>query len=147
MLKLVGSLTGFSLYSVTYTPSSCFKTAGFDKVAPSGTILVPEALPLSLNIMSEGTVCLHVLTPVFHVVEFTRQELQGRDAIVAFCVHGGAVLGTSHIKIEQGALDAVTAGTSLIKTSGIMPWPDLDGRAGIFPWPGVDGRTASPGVL
>lgn len=126
-MRLLKATDGFVLQSVIYVANSCIKENGHVKQLPPGTVVLPEALPISLNLRSAGDVCLPVVSPVIHQVPLTAKDLEGRLSIVAFAVLEGAVLGASSIPVD---LDSLKTTISIQQAGGVT-------TAGVMPWPGI----------
>ena len=92
----------YTVFSVTLTPDSCYAAGPVTEGAPEGVVVVPEAIPLQLQLVRRGEFCLQVITAVGH----TRPNLkfgEGKDRVVCFVVLGSAVLGSATARPEMTA--------------------------------------------
>lgn len=95
----------YTLSSVTLTPNTCFFAGPARVGAPAGVVVLPEVLPVTLELrVRRGPVCLRAITPVHHTLR--NLELgpeHGKTAVAAFTVFEGVVVGSSTIDVRAGA--------------------------------------------
>jgi len=108
---------GYTLHSVTLTPSTCYSAGQAEPGAPDGEIVMPEMQPVTLHIHRTGRFCLDMPTLV-------RQQLPdlcvgtGRDksCIVAFAqlhdadTRSTEVVGRSCIEVPEPGRTKVVDG-------------------------------------
>jgi hypothetical protein len=87
----------YSLHSVTMTPHGCYFSDRVLPGAPSGIVVIPEAIPFQLLIGERRSqVCPMVITPVTHQISDVRLS-SGKTSVVCFVVLNGAVVGSASV--------------------------------------------------
>ena len=94
--------SSFTLDATTHCPDSCYQSAGATVGVPSGVVLVPEALGVTLAIKREGEVCTDVITAVHHQVTGLKLGPEnGHRVVIAFVTVDGKVAGTATIAVPE----------------------------------------------
>lgn len=149
-----GASRKYELHAVTYTPNSCYSAGNASTGVPNGYATLPEVLPVTLDVLTTGgPFCLMFIKPVFHMLEFTAEQLQGHTALTAYATVGGNVVGINSIEI--GGFDLMPAATpagvgterhhayKLLAYDGNNPWRTApNAYDGDNPWR-VDPKTTN----
>lgn len=130
----------YTLKSVTLTPNSCFYAGPARVGAPPGVVVLPEVLPVTLEIgLRRGPICLQVITPVEHVLRGLKLGPEhGKSWVTAFAVLEGVVVGVSTIPVAAGATDlAAAAGEAKGAGKPTCPLGSRDWKAWANEMPGA----------
>jgi len=74
-----------TLHAVTLTPNSCYSAGTVTSGVPEGQTVIPEAIPVILEILHINGFCLQVITPVRHALADLRLGGEsGKTSVVAF---------------------------------------------------------------
>jgi hypothetical protein len=93
---------GAVLTAVTHVPTGCERAAGSATGFPDGTVGIPEALAVQLEVHREtDRACTTALSLVAHRLE--KIDLAGRTNLLVYVVADGKVMGQTHVSF--GALE------------------------------------------
>lgn len=101
----------YTLRSVTVTPNSCYFAGPAEVGVPPNVRVLPEVLPVILNIKRRSGFCLQVLTPVRHQLRNLQLGPEhGKTSVTAFAMLDGMVVGSASISVQEPVTEVGAGG-------------------------------------
>lgn len=117
-IRIDPSLKTYTMEAKVLVPNGCYAAAGATLGAPSGQLTIPEAEPVTLNIVKYDGMC----TQALQVLEFRLERIpltEGKTSLVAFATIGDNVVGVASKPIPQPR-DVENLAGSVARPSGIQ---------------------------